>query len=229
MVGSTVGILVGEADVNGVELMAPEPPKASSIVAPPAQPLSPADMLTRGTLPSIQPAGVRVGGTVALAAVNDRTLMPHTAVLFGATGQTFQAAIQSNGAFEFPNVPPGAYDMRVLPLSLPNESTPVLVDTREVTGLRVALPPLSNLRGRVRVDAGRTPPDFSGMTLKLASSLVEIELPLGTDGEFGTRVAHGEYTFSASSVPAGYTVSPGSIVVDAPATKEITIGLRANP
>jgi hypothetical protein len=228
----TVGITVGDANVTGVELLAPEPRVTPSNSVPPPQPPQSTggilNLFQQGTLPSTEPAGVKVSGSVVLASINDRALMPHTAVLFGAKsgGRTLHTPIAPNGVFEFPNVPPGEYDMRTLPQTFPNESTRVLVERQELQALRVALPAQSNLQGRVRMEEGRSLPDLTGTTLKLVSPLMEINLPLGTDGVFAARVAHGEYKVEAANVPRGFAVTPSTINVNAPGTADITIGLR---
>jgi hypothetical protein len=232
MPSATIGVVVADADVTGVELLAPEP-RVTSNSAPPPPPPPPAGggilgLLQPGTLPSTEAAGVKVSGTVALASVNDRTLMPHTAVLFGTRsgGRALHTPIASNGTFQFPNVPPGEYDMRTLPQTFPNESTRVLVERQEPQALRVVLPAQSNLQGRIRMEDGKSLPDLTGTTLKLVSPLMEIHLPLGADGVFAARVAHGEYRFSAANVPQGFAVTPSTMNINAAGTAEITVGLR---
>jgi hypothetical protein len=209
--GAAVGLAVTDSDINGVELHAPGTPNLPS---------------QQVTLPSSQPAGVNVSGIVTLATVNERTLMPHTVVMFGSGARSFQAPISPNGTFVFPNIPPGEYDMRILPLTMPSESTRVLVQTQAVKELRVSLPAHSNLQGRVRPEDGKSIPDLSGAKLKLVSPQAEIDFPLAADGGFAGRVVHGEYRVFAINIPPGYTLSSNTLTVNAPGTAEIAIGLR---
>jgi hypothetical protein len=224
MPGAAIGLTVADFDISGVELIAPAPSPPTNTAAPPLPVTN--LLLQPGTLPSSQPAGVSVSGSVTLATINERSLMPHTVVLFGSAARSFQTPIATSGTFEFPNVPPGEYDLRILPLTVPNESTQVLVQMQAVTGLRVTLPPHSNLHGRVRMEDGKNLPDLSGARLKLASSLVEIEIPLAADGAFAGRLVHGEYKMSAENIPPGYTLTSNTLTIKAPGTAEIAIGLR---
>jgi hypothetical protein len=214
MPGETVGIAVNDTDVREVELVAPQLRSPSSAAIPPPPPLNP---LQPAVLPPAQPAGVRVSGVVTLAGINERTLMPHSVVLFGSkfSARTLQIPVSPDGAFELLNVPPGEYDLRPLPLTLPAVSTRFIVDTQEVKDLRITLPPQSDLRGSLQTTEGKVLPGLKGAILKLESPSGEITLPVGENGGFTARLAHGEYKYSSTGTTEGYAVIPGVLRVSA--------------
>jgi len=134
---SQIAIVVEDVDVTNVEISNMVPATVLTL-RPPVALTAPVLAGLPGTLavqPPSYPPGVSVSGRVATQPVINADI-PRTVVLFGPRdGLSVQGPIRSDGTFEIPNVPPGNYDARTLPLINPPVSTRVVVGDKDVRGI----------------------------------------------------------------------------------------------
>ena len=143
---SQIAIVVEDVDVANVEISNMVPATVLTL-RPPAALTAPVVPGLPGTLavqPPSYPPGVTVSGRVASPPAINADI-PRTVVLFGPRdGLSVQGPIRSDGTFEIPNVPPGNYDARTLPLINPPVSTRVVVGDKDVRGITLNVPGAKN-------------------------------------------------------------------------------------
>ncbi|HEX4999412.1 MAG TPA: carboxypeptidase-like regulatory domain-containing protein [Terriglobia bacterium] len=102
----------------------------------------------------------------------------------------FSANIGLDGRFEFPQVPPGDYAMV---LSVPGaEEIPLRVIDRDVAGIELQPPTLTEVRGTVEYAAGERPPGF-GLALTFSDGLRPIAVSTNAEDRFRIALPPGEY------------------------------------
>jgi hypothetical protein len=197
-----MAIVVESADVTGAQLVANPAPISSIISSPSPLPLTSPGA---GTLPSTEPRGVGVRGNIQLSFAG---AYPDTVVLFGSRpgGLTFEVPVRKDGSFEFKNVPPGMYDARTLPLAAPPKSTTLLIEGRDLTGVQISIPPLTEVRGQIDLEGGGRVADVSTLGIKLISTDGSIEIPVSRDGRFAMKINQGEYRVSVTRLPTNSVV-----------------------
>jgi hypothetical protein len=231
IIGTTTAVVVGEVDVNGVELSVttlpqPSPGIVSGIGTGPA---------SAGTPLQIVIPGVKVSGKVATA---PGTPAPQGVALFGAADRSVRADVAPDGSFEFAKVPAGAYDLAVLPLTMPAVFTKVTVGSVDLVGLRIETPRQATARGRIVTAPANRLPGTHQLTLSLRSTSASVRIPIQANGTFSATLIPGEYQATIEGVPGNFKVQSivygATNILNAPAkidsqTDEFVITLSLAP
>jgi hypothetical protein len=98
-------------------------------------------------------------------------------------------------------VPPGLYDARTLPLAAPPKSTSVMVETRDLAGVQIPVPALSEARGQIDFEGGNRLLDVSSLGIRLISTDGSVDIPISKDGRFAMKINQGEYRVSVIRLP----------------------------
>jgi len=150
------------------------------------------------TAPNLGP--VRVSGT--LTGVDDSvfTRGPVTATLSGAnTIGTLTVPIAADRSFQFPEVFPGSYSVRVTGGGIANSpNVSVVVASADVADIEIAVPRQKEITGRIILEGLAPMPRFQVSPLFINPQ---------PDGVFRMTLLVGEHSIGpATGVPAGYTV-----------------------
>jgi hypothetical protein len=165
------------------------------------------------TTPNLAP--VRVSGK--LAGVDDSIFSrgPITATVSG-TGNTaaLTVPVRPDRSFEFPEVFPGNYSVRVTGGGILNSpNVPVTVVNTDITNIEIAVPRQKEVAGRVILDGLAPMPRFqistipSAPTVGLVNSSTAMFINPQTDGTYRLTLLVGEHpTGPAVGLPVGYTI-----------------------
>jgi hypothetical protein len=143
----------------------------------------------------------RVYSSAATASINQRVALSGAPLL-----ETQYANVGTDGAYEFPNVPSGYYDVWVLP---EGPAAPVSVDNKDVSGVDFGM-----LAGRVVLSdtALQLPLEFSFFA---TASSFKVSASVRPDGTFETILPAGEYRVRPAGILYGYSLrSFGSNISD---------------
>jgi len=158
--------------------------------------------------------GVRVSGRVmGLPPGTPSGMMRATMMRQGGTiQQALGNLVDADGRFEFSNVPPGQYTLRIIGPNTP--PIQVTVASTDITGLSVTLPP--TILGRATVEGGGALPHQASGGTVLPATLILEALRVGGgpgnsnitprgDGPFLlTVIVPGEYRIRPTVFPIGY-------------------------
>jgi hypothetical protein len=125
--------------------------------------------------------------------------------------RVFSTRLKPDGSFEFPRVPPGNY-LALVAKTLavqPSSRMAVAVAGKDVTGVRIDMPPLKEVRGRVTVDGiGPLRQVIIHVTLGSNPRAISGAVGLGANGTFRILVPEGNVRIAmdTASLPVGYTL-----------------------
>src|SRR5678816_4449165 len=123
-------------------------------------------------------SGVRVAGAVRRSD-KDGSMRPERVSLNSAAGgEPVETSISPDSSFEFPNLLPGSYFVRVM--VTPTVSSPpslIVIPNRNTTELEIPAPGIRDLSGRVAVDGNGPPPRFTLFLTRDVRSVVETGRP----------------------------------------------------
>ncbi len=188
---------------------------------------------------SPQAATFKLSGTV----VREDKLDPATATQANQVRivgpSTTIVTIGAGGAFTFPNVRPGSYQLVVGPRVTMTPMT-IIVSDKDVSDVHVVIPLTLDVAGSVTVEQNGPRPQF-----RLAFSRADVTgaNPVNVAGtpNFTATLAAGEYKMTVSGLPPGYSLKSATIgTVDAvnqtfkiapgsPTALAITLGVSSPP
>jgi hypothetical protein len=125
-------------------------------------------------------------------------------VLRGNTS-TSSVDVGEGGAFEFPNVRPGNYQILVGP-RVTMDPVAVSVTDKDVSGLRIIVPDVVVVRGSVAVDGEGPRPRFQLIFSRIDAPSTVAPTVLTVASSFNTPLHSGQYRISASDLPRGYSI-----------------------
>jgi hypothetical protein len=146
--------------------------------------------------------------------------------------------IGAGGAFEFPNLRPGTYQIVVGPRVTMSPLTVIVAD-KDVTGLRVLVPLTVDVTGSVTVDGNGPRPRFQIAFTRVGATANPITRT--ATATFTLPLPAGDYRIAASGLPEGYMLKSATIGgVDAlnqpfkidqgsPAALSIVLGVSSQP
>ncbi len=127
-------------------------------------------------------------------------------VLLRGNGTTTVIDVGAAGAFEFANVGPGTYQIVVGP-NVSMEPVAVVVTDKDVSGLRVLIPSLVAVRGTVTVEGGGPRPRFQIAFARIGGATPSAApINVTATAAFTAQLPPGEYRFTSSGLPAGYSL-----------------------
>jgi hypothetical protein len=161
----------------------------------------------RVTLTTPDLAPVHVSGK--LTGVDDMIFArgPINATLNGtAFIASLTAPVRPDRSFEFPDVFPGSYSLRVAGAGILNSPTvPVTVPSSDLTNVEIAVPRQKEITGRVILEGLAPMPRLQ--ISSLSTSYPPMLINPQTDGTFRVTVLVGEHSMGpATGLPSGYTL-----------------------
>jgi hypothetical protein len=169
-----------------------------SVTAPPESVTAPPEPIVVELGVASPPPWVKVSGKVVNAPRGSQIVLVGT---YGVENLNF--APYPDGTFELPMVLPGAYQARITPaVAVP----PVLVviPSKDVADLEIALPALREISGRVTVEGGASRLLYLSFAAVSPAGAVSINVVADTDGRFKVSMPEGERRVSLNV--AGYDV-----------------------
>jgi protocatechuate 3,4-dioxygenase beta subunit len=151
-----------------------------------------------------RPVSVRVRGR--LVRLNPRATLPNQITLSTSGNGNYQqlnTSVAADGAFEFPRVTPGSYQMQMNPYVTGVTLPPVNVTDKDVEGIEVKIPLVTNVRGKVVVEDGAPVPR---MNIAFISERGRLDAGASVDGSFSISATEGEHRLVVSNVPGGYAL-----------------------
>ena len=119
-----------------------------------------------------------------------------------------EVAVKEDGTFEFTNVLPGGYLVRLSGATLDSRSENLRVDKVEIKDLVLGAQQEAIVEGRVLVvdTAGNGIPTPSGLLVRFTQARGWTQAPLRRDSTFGLRLVEGEHALSMNNLPDGYSI-----------------------
>jgi hypothetical protein len=159
------------------------------------------------------PIGVRVSGRAVLPA-GWPAPTGQRAILTNATGFRGETNVESDGAFEFSRIPPGAFNLSISFASTAPHR--IAVSDKDLTGIEVQLRS-TKLSVSVVVEDGSPPPSI---LLSFSSGEVQRRISIRENPRWTFDLAEGDYLVSAINLPRGYFLKSlqagSSISLEAP-------------
>ena len=157
---------------------------------------------------SSPPPWVKVSGRVTGGAATS------VGMIGPAILDSLNAAVGADGAFEFPMVLPGTYNVRTLPPNALAPQAPVTVGSTNVTNVELSIPATKEVTGKITVRGNAPIPRLTFSILPIgatpAQGNLRVSVPAnpGVDGEFKVTLPDGDRQISIlpASLPAGYKV-----------------------
>jgi formylglycine-generating enzyme required for sulfatase activity len=170
--------------------------------------------------PFIVPKLLKVSGRVSVEDDRNQSGRRYGVQLNGGQGAPFPVAgVAPDGSFELSNVWPGTYQLFVLPRNNASAPVQIVLEDKDIAGLRLALPPAPiSVTGTVRLAEGGPPPPFqlrftnSVPTFNARGGLVQGPV-VRNNPDFTVQLGPGDWTITAENLPAGYSlksISDGS-------------------
>jgi hypothetical protein len=116
--------------------------------------------------------------------------------------QPVESAVGPGGTFEFPNMPPGTYDLQAVP-GEPYEPVRVTVGDSDVTGVEVVRPRQVEITGRILVERDAPMPR---PTLSFVRPHGRLGTAISNDGRFVTTLPEGRHHVIVTQLPPGYAI-----------------------
>ena len=152
---------------------------------------------------------------------------------------TLIMSIGEGGAFEFPNMRPGNYQIVVGP-RITMTPVAVTITDKDVTGLRVVIPVTAGVNGNVTVEGGGPRPRFQVRFTRVDEPTA---MPVNTTANpgFTSTMQPGQYRITVTGLPAGYNLKSITlngadvlnqsltVVAGASQTLSITLGVSSPP
>jgi hypothetical protein len=136
------------------------------------------------------------------------------AILTNATGFRGETNVESDGAFEFSRIPPGAFNLSISFASTAPHR--IAVSDKDLTGIEVQLRS-TKLSVSVVVEDGSPPPSI---LLSFSSGEVQRRISIRENPRWTFDLAEGDYLVSAINLPRGYFLKSlqagSSISLEAP-------------
>lgn len=148
--------------------------------------------------------GVAVRGHVIRLPGAEPNLRVDLAEVGRGVGPNSGVAVGPDGAFEFTNIPPGNYIVRVSAL-VPTQ--PIVVGNQDVTGIEFSVPPTRTVAGQILLEDGPSTEIAGqrlGFTIAYPNGSVGIAAILQANGNFSLLVPAGEHRITLNVMP-GYT------------------------
>jgi hypothetical protein len=157
---------------------------------------------------SSPPPWVKVSGRVTGGAATS------VGMIGPAILDSLNAAVGADGAFEFPMVLPGTYNVRTLPPNALAPQAPVTVGSTNVTNVELSIPATKEVTGKITVRGNAPIPRLTFSILPIgatpAQGNLRVSVPANprVDGEFKVTLPDGDRQISIlpASLPAGYKV-----------------------
>jgi formylglycine-generating enzyme required for sulfatase activity len=127
----------------------------------------------------------------------------HVRLTTAVDGNEFIAPIAPDGSFEFQNVPPGSYQVTIVPnISIPPST--LVVGANDILDLQLGVP-LIRVSGGVTVTGGGPHPQFQIEFTNSANAAQRTLVQVGAT--FTADLSAGQYRASIVGLPAGYVVA----------------------
>lgn len=110
-----------------------------------------------------------------------------------------ESVVNADGSFEVPRVRPGNYTLRVPPWA-----TTVIVGDLDLSGVDIEVP--YNVAGKVIVEDGGPLPNLSLSFTHTRPGAEPQNVTLSPAGAFSSQLTPGDYRFSVSGIPTGYSL-----------------------
>jgi hypothetical protein len=259
--GLSLSVKVGDRDLTGIKLV-PTPTQDKDIGNPPLVGVDPLLQLIT-TLPGYRafPMGSEFDhgngrpSHVVTGRLTGGTPLPEKILLISAElplpritvqdltepgpGRVLlwaEAPVDAEGKFSFWSIPPGTYEVRLLPPGVVPLSLPALNLNQlgEVGVIEIPIPArrILEVEGRVVLEGGGALPDPAALRVNVTGGT---GVPIEADGAFSLLLPLGEYTLTVMNLPERYVVKTitygsadllhGPLQVDGPPSAEIVITL----
>jgi hypothetical protein len=126
-------------------------------------------------------------------------------VVLRGSGGTSIVDVGDGGAFEFPNIRPGNYQIVVGPM-VTMDPVAIAVTDKDVSGLRVVVPDVVTVRGSVVVEGDGPRPRFQLTLTREDAPPTVAPTVLTIASTFNTPLHSGQYRVSANNLPRGYSI-----------------------
>jgi hypothetical protein len=145
-----------------------------------------------------------VSGTVVREDKLDPATAPQANQIRISGPSTSIIGIGAGGAFRFPNLRPGTYQIVVGPRITMAPVTIVVTD-KDLTDLRIVVPQTLEIAGTISVEGNGPRPRFQ-LAFTRVDAAGQNPVITATGATFRLPVAAGEYRVAANALPAGYTL-----------------------
>jgi hypothetical protein len=149
--------------------------------------------------------------------------------------------VGAGGAFEFPNLRPGNYQLVVGP-RITMSPVSVTITDKDVTGVRLVIPVTAGVNGNVTVEGSGPRPRFQVRFARVdAQGTVPAPVTATANPGFTSTLEAGQYRITATGLPTGYSLKsitldgadvltqPLTVTAGASQTLSITLGVSSPP